>query len=39
MPVHMCPESENPHFAHVIFEHGYLTYYSTYVLENSYVYF
>ena len=23
----------------LIFEHGYLTYYSTYVLENLYVYF
>ena len=34
----MCPESENPHFSHIFFQHGYLTYYNTYLLENSYVY-
>ena len=28
----MCPEYENPHFSHIFFEHGYLTYYSTYLL-------
>ena len=34
----MCPEYENPHFSHIFFEHGYLTYYITYLLENVYVY-
>ena len=34
----MCPEYENPHFSHIFFEHGYLTYYSTYRLDNLYVY-
>ena len=34
----MCPDYENPHFSHIFFEHGYLTYYSTYLLENVYVY-
>ena len=34
----MCPECENLHFSHIFFQHGYLTYYSTYVLENLYVY-
>ena len=34
----MCAESENLHFSHVFFQHGYLTYYSTYLLENLYVY-
>ena len=34
----MCPEYENSHFSHISFEHGYLTYYSTYLLENLYVY-
>ena len=34
----MCAESENPHFSHIFFQHGYLTYYSTYLLENLYVY-
>ena len=34
----MCPESENPHFSHIFFQHGYLTYYNTHLLENSYVY-
>ena len=33
----MCPEYENPHFSQIFFEHGYLTYYSTYRLENLYV--
>ena len=30
----MCRKPENPHFSHIFFEHGYLTYLSTYVLEN-----
>ena len=34
----MGPEYENPHFSHTFFEHGYLTYYSTYLLEIVYVY-
>ena len=34
----MCPEYENPYFSHVFFEHGYLTYYGFYRLENVYVY-
>ena len=34
----MCAESENHHFSHIFFQHGYLTYYSTYRLENLYVY-
>ena len=34
----MCAESENSHFSHIFFEHGYPTYYSTYVLEILYVY-
>ena len=34
----MCAESENHHFSHIFFQHGYLTYYSTYLLENLYVY-
>ena len=34
----MCPEYENPHFSHIFLEHGYLTYYSTYLLESFYVY-
>ena len=34
----MCAESENHHFSHIFFLHGYLTYYSTYLLENVYVY-
>ena len=34
----MCPECENLHFSHIFFQHGYLTYCSTYVLENLYVY-
>ena len=33
----MCPESENPHFSHIFFQHGYLTYYSTYLLDNLYL--
>ena len=33
----MCAESENHHFSHTFFQHGYLTYYSTYLLENLYV--
>ena len=38
VPVSMCPESESPHFSHIFFQHGYLTYYSTYLLGNLYVY-
>ena len=34
----MCPEYENPDFSRIFFQHGYLTYYSTYLLENLYVY-
>ena len=33
-----CAESENHNFSHIFFQHGYLTYYSTYLLENLYVY-
>ena len=29
----VCLESENPPFSHILYEHGYLTYCSTYVLE------
>ena len=34
----MCPEYENSHFSHIFFQHGYLTYYSTYLLKSLYVY-
>ena len=34
----MYHKSENPYFSYIFFEHGYLTYYSTYVFENLYVY-
>ena len=34
----MYAESENHHFSHIFFQHGYLTYYSNYLLENLYVY-
>ena len=34
----MCPEYENSHFSDIFFQHEYLSYYSTYLLENSYVY-
>ena len=33
-----CPEYENSHFSHIFFEHGHLNYYSTYLLENLYLY-
>ena len=33
-----CPEYENSNFSHIFFQHGYLTYYSTYLLENLYEY-
>ena len=33
-----CAESENHHFSHIFFQHEYLTYYSTYLLENLYAY-
>ena len=33
----MCPESESTHFSHIFCQHGYLTYYKTYLLENVYV--
>ena len=29
---------KNSHFSHIFFQHGYLTYYSTYLLKNVYVY-
>ena len=35
--MHMYPESENHHFFHIFVQHGYLTYYRTYLLENLYV--
>ena len=38
MSVQMYSEFENPHFSNIFFEHGYLTYYSTYLFENVYVY-
>ena len=34
----MCPEYEISHFSHIFCQHGYLTYYSTYLLKNVYVY-
>ena len=34
----MYPEYENSHFSHIFFQHGYLTYYSTYLIENLHVY-
>ena len=34
----MGPEYENPHFSHIFFEHRYLIYHGTYLLENMYVY-
>ena len=34
----ICPEYENYHFSHIFFQHGYLIYYSTYLLKNVYVY-
>ena len=39
MFVQMYQESEKPHFPCNFFEHGYLTYYSTYLFKNLYVYF
>ena len=38
MSVQMYSEFENPHFPCILFENGYLTYYSTYIFENLYVY-
>ena len=38
MSVHMYHEYENPYFSWIFFEHGYLTYYSTYIFEDLYVY-
>ena len=35
----MCPEYENFHFSHTFFQHGNLTYYSTYLPEDLYVYY
>ena len=35
----MCPESVNHSFSHIFFQHGYLTYYSSYLLGNLHVYF
>ena len=34
----MGPEYENSHFSHIFCQHGYLTYYSTYLHKNLYVY-
>ena len=34
----MCQEYENPHFSLFFFQHEYLAYHSTYLLENLYVY-
>ena len=34
----MGPEYENSHFSHIFFQHGYLLYYSTYLLKFCYVY-
>ena len=34
----MCPEYENPYFSFICLEHGYLIYYSIYLLEHLYVY-
>ena len=34
----MCAEYENPDFSHIYFRHGYLTYYSSYLFENLFVY-
>ena len=34
----MRPKYENPPCSHIFFEHGYLTYYSTYLLGILYVY-
>ena len=33
----MYPEYENSHFSHIFFQHGYLTYYSTYLHKYLYV--
>ena len=38
MSVRMYGESGNPHFSNIFLEHGYLTYYSTYLLEHLYIY-
>ena len=35
----MYRESENSYFLCIFFEHGYLTYYGTYLFENLYVYY
>ena len=34
----MCLKYENSHFSHIFFQHGYLTYYSTYLLKDLYGY-
>ena len=34
----ICAEFEHNNFSHIFFQHGYLTYYSTYLLENLDVY-
>ena len=31
----MCHEPRNTHFSHIFFEHGYLTYQSTYLFDKS----
>ena len=37
MSVQMYCEFENPYLLCIFFDHGYLTYYSTYLFENLYV--
>ena len=34
MSVQMYSEFENPHFSCIFFQHGYLSYYSTYLFKN-----
>ena len=38
MSVQIYHEYENQYFSCIFFEHGYLTYNSTYIFENVYVY-
>ena len=33
----MYPESKNHHFSHIFFQHGNLTYYSTYLQISMYI--
>ena len=39
MFVEMCPESKNPLFSQIYFEHGYLPHFDTYLHENLYTHF